>query len=222
MKEIFEKYLRPSELCDFDKEIIQKKTEKIISGAKTDREKAERILDFCQNEILFIYDDWGVPASVVLERRKGMCSGKNNLAVAMLRAAGIPARHKLAILEIESEMWKFASERDSFLAKVLSTLPQTRDHIVIEVFLDGNWELKDVTRDRDLEKGMENLGIPLERDLILEELETIEDFDGWANQRQKRITIAENREKILKRINHFVESMRAKPSSPSSFPSEAR
>lgn len=53
----------------------------------------------------------------------------------MLRAAGILARHKRAILEGESEMWKFASERDRFLAEVFSTLPQRRDHILCEIFL---------------------------------------------------------------------------------------
>lgn len=203
--QILEKYLKSSQLCDFDQEIIKRKTAEIISGARTDREKAERILEFCQNEILFAYGNWNEKASEVLKIGKGMCSGKNNLAVAMLRAAGIPAKHKRAILEIESEMWKFVSERDSFLARILSTLPQRRDHIVLEVFLDGNWELKDVTRDRDLEKGMKICGIPLERNLT--ELEDI-DFDQWARDRQGGVNISQNREEILKRINNFVEMIR--------------
>jgi len=207
-RQILEKYLRPSEICDFDKEIIREKTGEIISEAKTDGEKTEKILEFCQNQILFAYGNWNEKASEVLERGKGMCSGKNNLAVAMLRAAGIPARHKKVILERESELWKFVSERDTLLAKVCSTLPQRRDHIVLEIYLDGNWELKDVTRDGLLAEGMKIYGIPLERDLS--ETETIEDFDQWAINRQKRVNIKQNREEILKRINHFVEIIREK------------
>jgi transglutaminase-like putative cysteine protease len=61
--QILEKYLRPSKLCDFDKEIVRKKAEEIISGAKTDREKTERILDYCQNKILFAYGNWNEKAS---------------------------------------------------------------------------------------------------------------------------------------------------------------
>lgn len=201
-----ERYLRPSELCDFDQEIIKQKAEEITSGAETDREKAERIFDFCQNKILFAYGNWNEKASEVLGKGKGMCSGKNNLAVALLRAAKIPARHKRAILERESEMWKFVSERDGFLAEVLSALPQRRDHIVCEVFLDGKWELRDVTRDRKLEEGMRIHNIPLEGDLT--EVETIEDFDQWASDRQKRVKLSRNREEILRRINQFVEMIR--------------
>lgn len=207
--EDLERYLRPSELCDFDQEIIKQKAEEITSGAETDREKAERIFDFCQNKILFAYGNWNEKASEILRKGKGMCSGKSNLAVALLRAVKIPARHKGAILEGQSEMWKFISGRDNFLAEVLSSLPRRRDHIVCEVFLDGKWEIRDVTRDRKLEEGMKFHGISLEEDLA--EVETIEDFDRWAAERQKRASLSQNREEILRRINQFVEMIRNSP-----------
>ena len=201
-----ERYLKPTQLCDFDKWVVRKKVEEIISKAKTEREKAERILDFCQNEILFAYGNWNEKASEVLEKGRGMCSGKNNLAVAMLRAAQIPARYKRGVLVGESKMWKFASEKDSFLAEIFSTLPRRRDHIVCEVLLNGEWEIRDVTTDRRLKEGTKIFGIPLESDLV--EIETLEDFDRWAEERQKRIEIKQDREGILRKINHFVELIR--------------
>ena len=182
--------------------------EEIIAGAKDEEEKSERILDFCQNQILFAYGDWNEKASKVIEKGEGMCSGKNNLSAAMHRLAGIPARHKKAILEMESELWKLISNQDPSLAEVFARLPTKRDHIIHEIYLNGRWELKDVTRDKDLEEGMKFYRIPLERDLT--EVETIEDFDQWATNRQSpdRLSINQNRAEILEKINNAIEKIR--------------
>ena len=126
----------------------------------------------------------------------------------MHRCVGIPARHKRVILEKESELWKFASGRDSFLAEIVSRLPSQRDHIVLEVFVEEKWSLRDVTRDRDLEEGMGIYGIPLEREGDFTRIETIEDFDQWVSQRQRQVSLSENRDRVLSRINRFVELIR--------------
>lgn len=203
-------YLKPTDLCDFDKEIVRRKAEEVILGAKTNREKAEKILEFCQNEIIFAYTNWDEKASEVLAKRRGMCAGKSNLAVALLRSVGIPARHKRMVINfslLESELWKFVLEKDSFLAKVFAASAFQKDHIVLEVYLDGRWELKDISFDYALKEGMKMYGILFEKEKInLQNLKDIEDFDQWARERQG----GKNRDEILKKMNIFLDLIRQK------------
>ena len=89
-----EEYLQPSELCDFDRcpEIRDKALELTLS-CRSREEMFGRIFDFVK-ELPYGLEDWDVPASETLTKGWGMCSGKTNLLVALLRSVAIPARYR--------------------------------------------------------------------------------------------------------------------------------
>ncbi len=76
-------------------EEIEKKTEEILFGALTRKEKIKRLYDFVATTIKYAGDErgiWGIkpyPAGKVLEEEWGDCKGKSTLLSTMLRVAGI-------------------------------------------------------------------------------------------------------------------------------------
>lgn len=205
--EVYE-YLRITKLCDFDREIVIRKAEEITSGAKNNREKSSRILDFWKNGVKFEYGDWDVSASEALERGRAMCAAKNIGSVAMHRYLGIPARPQLLRFDSESKLWEYAARWDLWLAEKTRLLGRRRDHVVHEVYLAGRWERHDTTRDSALEAGMRVYGIPLESDIVPEEVQ-VSDFDKWAFERQEKVHIRANeRAEFHQRINSLVQIIR--------------
>ncbi|MFH1382777.1 MAG: transglutaminase domain-containing protein [Chloroflexota bacterium] len=208
MKNDISKYLKSSPLCDFDSETIRHKADAIVAGAKSQREKSNRILEFWKNEIVFTYDNWDVPASAALSKGSGMCAAKNAGSVAMHRYAGIPARLKVLGFDAESKLWEYAARWDPWLAGKTKTLGKRRDHVIHEIYLDGRWEQHDVTRDNTLEAGMKIYGMPSEADFVPEDLK-MADFDRWAVARQKKAHIPPSeRAEFHRRINNIVRIIR--------------
>lgn len=93
------------------------------------REKAVRIHDFVRDEVDFGWTSsfYRMPATDVLESGVGYCNTKATLFIAMLRAAGIPARQRF--VDISSEVLRgFLTRGNPYL-----------DHSYTEVYLDGRW-----------------------------------------------------------------------------------
>ncbi len=89
-----DRYLQPSGLCDFDRSPeIGLKAQEIVAGNRDHDEMFNGIFSFVK-EMPYGLEDWDLRASDVLRKGWGMCSGKTNLLVAMLRSAGIPARYQ--------------------------------------------------------------------------------------------------------------------------------
>jgi transglutaminase-like putative cysteine protease len=89
------RYLQPSGLCDYDRSIeIRLKTQELIAGSRNRGEVFNSIFAFVK-EMPYGLEDWDLKASDILRKGWGMCSGKTNLLVAMLRSAGIPARYRI-------------------------------------------------------------------------------------------------------------------------------
>ncbi|MGL4230671.1 MAG: transglutaminase-like domain-containing protein [Casimicrobium sp.] len=116
-------------MIDSNEPSIVAATNRLVTNAQSERERAVRIHDFVRDEIKFgwangFYDQ---RASEVLNVRIGYCNTKSTLFVAMLRAAGIEARQRFMNIDA-------AIVRD-FLDPGTSYV----DHSYTEVKIEGRW-----------------------------------------------------------------------------------
>jgi transglutaminase-like putative cysteine protease len=211
--ESIEQYLQPSVLCDFDRspDIIEK-ARSLTSVCRTEHEKFRRIFSFVK-ELPYGLDDWDVAASETLSKGWGMCSGKTNLLVALLRCAGIPSRYRIYAIKSERRFWgkvvSFESRR-SFVGDS----PIEQDHVDCEVWLD-EWIACDPTSDTALERGLLALGVPLERQPVLDgdgkvPFLRLACFDEWAMERQDSRRFREGRRETFAGINDILWRIREK------------
>jgi Transglutaminase-like superfamily len=122
-------HLEPTKYIDSKNADLVLQVNRIVAGAKSDVEKAVLIHDFVRDAISFgwaasFYDQ---KASEVLESKIGYCNTKSTLFVAMLRAAGIPAKQR------------FVNINAKILEGILNPGTAYVDHSYTEVFLRGTW-----------------------------------------------------------------------------------
>ena len=171
----------------------------------------ERIFAFVK-ELPYGLEDWDVTASETMAKGWGMCSGKTNLLVAMLRSVGIPARYRIFRIKAEGRLWQWISG-DEELVQRLGAAGTEQDHVDCEVWL-GEWKACDPSRDTLLACGMEVLGLPLARERIAEGSGRVlclvlASFDRWARERQERRRFRENRSELFARVNEQFWRIRA-------------
>lgn len=206
-----EAFLESTELCDFDlKPRIREKALEIAQNCSDKQEEFESIFLFVR-ELPYGLDDWDVPASQVFNQGWGMCSGKTNLLVAMLRSLGIPARYRVYRIKAESSLWSQVSNNET-ISKEMGSAPAQQDHIDCEVWLE-RWIACDPSRDTLMEKGIKALGIPLEREPIRNEAGNVDylilaNFDDWARERQAARKFRENRKEIFRWVNNQLWRIR--------------
>ena len=204
-------YLQPSELCDFDRSPqIREQTAQLIKGARNRQEKFQRIFNFVK-ELPYALDDWDLTASQVLKKGRGMCSGKTNLLVAMLRSAGIPARYRVYQILADDVLMKFTDKNDNDVGR-MAGLGDVRDHVDCEVWL-GKWVDCDPGRDSAIERGLLKLGSSLERQVVPDRqgrirYQKLAVFDEWARQRQTRRNLRARRKTTFNKLNLGFEKVR--------------
>lgn len=207
-----EQYLQPTELCDFDRSPeIRLKAEELTKDCRTPRQKLERLFDYVK-ELPYGLEDWDVTASETLAKGWGMCSGKANLLVALLRSIGIPARYRVYRINAEVSLWTKVTGQ-SELSQRLGPAPRQQDHVDCQVWL-GRWHTCDPARDTALERGMKALGMPLKREVIPGASGRIRytilaNFDNWARQRQSRRMIRKDRAETFALANEQFLRIRA-------------
>jgi transglutaminase-like putative cysteine protease len=205
------KYLEPSALCDFDvSPEIMVKALALTAGCRNRRQEFERIFAFVK-ELPYGLDDWDLRASDILRKGWGMCSGKTNLLVALLRSLDIPARYRIYRIKAEPVVWDKLG-KGSAKTERLNQLGKERDHVDCEVWL-GRWADWDPGRDTAMEKGMLKLGGTLERRKIEDgkgkTLYTrLANFDNWAKERQVRRTFRSDRQDVFAEVNKGLEKLR--------------
>lgn len=87
-------FLEPEKNIQSDDLEIINITKQIIKGSKYQYEAVQKILRWINDNITYNLDLKGPKTAVeVLREKKGYCVGYSNLAVAMLRSAGIPCRN---------------------------------------------------------------------------------------------------------------------------------
>ena len=147
-----------------------------------------------------------------------MCSGKTNLLVALLRCVGIPSRYRIYSIEAERRLWERIAGFEG-LGRSLGDSPMGQDHVDCEAWL-GEWVVCDPSRDTPMERGLLALGIPLEREPIVDASGRVPylrlaSFDEWARERQERRRFREGRGETFGKINDILWRIREQGSSAS-------
>lgn len=167
--EEMEDYLRCTELCDSDSSEVSRKASEIAGSASTFKERAVGIFYFVRDEIPFALDNFEVKASQTLKKGKGHCVNKVNLQVALLRAAGIPARYHQGVLVKDCLKGIVAD----FIFR--ATPDRIWYHPWCECHLSGEWISCDAIFDRPLYEGI------LARDIARKDKIPTIDWDGESN-----------------------------------------
>jgi transglutaminase-like putative cysteine protease len=183
----------------------------LTEDCRTTRQKFWRLFGFVK-ELPYGLEDWDVAASETLAKGWGMCSGKSNLLVALLRSLGIPTRYRVYRIKAEVNLWVAVTGEDD-LSKRLGAAPSKQDHVDCQVWL-GRWHACDPARDTPLECGMKALGIPLKREIIPDasgrvHYSILSNFDNWARQRQSRRMVRKDRAETFARVNEQLSRIRA-------------
>lgn len=104
--------LQKSRLTDVDSPSIERKARELISSSQTVKEQADAVYAFVDRRIRYDFQQWDVSASDTLKSKRGMCMNKSNLAVAMLRSVGIPARFGVVMLSTEKGAFKHTAPKE--------------------------------------------------------------------------------------------------------------
>lgn len=205
-------YLQPTRLCDFDRAPEIREAAAKLTAKLTDKQEIINSLYQFVRGLPYGLEDWDVRASETLRKGWGMCSGKTNLLVALLRSVGIPARYRIYRIKSENMLWRWLASQDKELARQMGEPLQEQDHIIAETHLNG-WEVCDPARDPDFEEGLRRLGIPLERKPVTNtrgnpNLLILASIDDWAQNRQQARQFKENRELIFSEMNKQFDKIR--------------
>lgn len=138
-------YLRPSSNVQSGDPDIVRQALAVTEGKTAAYDKLVAVHDWVASNIYYDYDalkagsGWPVDASGTLKTRRTVCEGYANLATAMLRANGIPAKTIIGYALYDDEnSWN------------LSNMYGDRaNHAWTEAFVNGRWILMDVTWDSD-------------------------------------------------------------------------
>ena len=123
-----DQWLGSTQLLDLDDPKLRIQAMRITQLASSAMQKAVFIHDFVKSlpfGCVSAFDH--IPAATVLRAGRGDCHTKGTLFVALLRAAGVPAR------------LRFVSLSSKFLAGIIDIPQESVTHAVGEVYLSGRW-----------------------------------------------------------------------------------
>lgn len=160
-----EQYMAATPMCDYEHPLIQERLRSVIGDAQSDQEKAEFIFSYVRDTIRFGIAFSQSRASRILQRGFGECVTKTNVQVALLRAAGIPARMRWVMAETESLAGLIAP-------LMLRSMKKEASHFWAQCYLDGRWVSCELLFDEPLYRGMLSQGL-----VTSDQIPTI-DWDG--------------------------------------------
>jgi hypothetical protein len=163
-------YLEETPCCDYGHPLVQDVLRTVTDGCADEREKAVRIFFHVRDSIRFALMGSGVDitASKTARMRYGDCGSKANYQVALLRAAGIPARMRgimCAIAPLEGVI-------PDLLYAMSARFYKEDFHFWPECHLAGRWVACEGLWDRPLYEAALRKGL-----ITQEQMPTI-DWDG--------------------------------------------
>ncbi len=201
-------------------DIFRRKAEGLVLGAVSPREAVERIAGFVRNDIIYRLDEWDTTPEDVMRKGYGMCAGKALLAAELFRAIQMPVRFKVLQISGEEGLFDFiaAHPDECFLSQLkwqdrecvlrsIRSLPPQRDHIIVQVFLDGEWTDLDLARDDILDRGMHFTETWRQRQ-VLNEVGPFDSIDEWLKQRMQLRTVLECRQVFFDFVNQQMDRIR--------------
>lgn len=137
-------FVAATQMCDAGSEAIHAAALEITRGTRTQREAAVALFYWVRDEVEYTMGDWNWRASETLRLRKGTCSNKANLMVAMARALGIPAGFHIQYVTTDSYF------RGAFIPLIQRSVRDRAIHVYVTLWLDGRWVKCDPTDDKAL------------------------------------------------------------------------
>jgi transglutaminase-like putative cysteine protease len=145
------RFLAADDLIQSDHPEIIRTAQAITEGVMDPSEKARRIFYWVRDNIAYCIEA-DRPALDVLREGRGVCVTKALLHVALLRAAGVPAR--IGHADYRADVLR-AMFPDSYMDKQPEVYPL---HTFAEAYLDGTWVTCDATIDREFAR---DFGFPV-------------------------------------------------------------
>ncbi|MFC1658641.1 ARMT1-like domain-containing protein [Candidatus Omnitrophota bacterium] len=189
---------------------IRQRALRETKGLTSERDKSDRLCDFVRNQIRFAYNTtWMMDPEEVLKQGWGMCIDKTRVLGRMHEEIGIPVRYVVKTISRKSSFWNWifwyhknilGSDFEVKLSENgKEEEERRRDHVVLMVKLDGEWQERDVTSDKYLQSGMKLLDadLGLESEEIHDRSEYL-DYDSlnkWAEWREGNIHIKPTNER---------------------------
>jgi uncharacterized membrane protein YdfJ with MMPL/SSD domain len=135
-----------SSYCNHDDPVIRKAVAELDRDGRGDEQAAVAMaaFEFVRDHVVYTFGPWDLTASQTLLRRRGMCTNKANLLVAMLRCAGIPAAY--GVMRVSARNY-FGAIGPAFLTRYVS--PEST-HVYAAAYLGGRWVKCDPSTDREL------------------------------------------------------------------------
>jgi transglutaminase-like putative cysteine protease len=153
-----DEYLRATPMCDYNDPSVRECAGRVVADAQTEREKATLIFEFVRDTIRFSMAFSGSKASRILKLGYGDCVTKTNVQVALLRAVGIPARLRWAM--VRSNVL-----RGLVADFVLRSMPPEASHFWAECSIQGHWISCEALLDKPLYEGMLKQGLITENQM---------------------------------------------------------
>jgi hypothetical protein len=129
----FAKYLRPTDMCNFDYGPVRKVANKVTKDATTEYQAITAVHEFVAALPLgFDSENW--PAHKILRAQRGQCNTKTTLFITLLRCAGVACRVRA---------WKIHKEahKDHFPALIYAFTPKETLFTYPEVYYKDKWML---------------------------------------------------------------------------------
>jgi ubiquinone/menaquinone biosynthesis C-methylase UbiE len=141
-----DEFLKETEFCDYNNQSITRLSDNIVSGLKTDREKAVAIFNWVRDNIKYRVGLWQQKASQTVKEGFGTCTNKANLVVALLRLNNIPAGY--GMLRTKGQHYI-----GPIVLKVLRNhVAYVSTHIYAGANLGGRWIKCDPSADHELSR----------------------------------------------------------------------
>ena len=178
-------YLDATEYCDFEHPSIRALAAELERAAQNESDLARRAFYFVRDEITYTLGLSADPASTTLSSKRGSCSHKANLFVAIMRACGIPAGYH----------FMFVKTRDYLGPIVIDRFRQFMSHrslhVLPAVLIGDRWVRCDPSDDARMSEQTAHLNPPSQkiefdgvRDAMLHlSPDSIDYYDGtcWPN-----------------------------------------
>lgn len=139
-----EDFLKETKYCNYSNPLLKERAIEVTKPYSNDSQKAIALFNYVRDNILYKFNYWNIKASDTLKDGYGMCTNKNNLLIAMLRAINIPAGY--GILKVKAKEYFGPIMLDFFRNKI----SEESVHIYTQAYLSNTWIKCDPSTDKAL------------------------------------------------------------------------
>jgi len=144
MKDDLTLFLKETKYCNFNDKRIKQLAFEMTKNIDKDKDKAVTLFYYVRDNILYRVGHWNKKATETLVEKKGVCTSKSNLLVALLRSINIPSGY--GVMKVKGDEY-FGPIVPDFLRDKIS---KKSVHIYTCVYLNNKWIKCDPSDDKRL------------------------------------------------------------------------